>query len=235
MSKQYKNSKYLVLLLAMTLLTTNVAYGREGELNDDSSLRGNVEIQNKIEDRDEKEGEDNDKEKIENSTFREEAKKLKDEYEAKLDALKAKLGTPKDEKGKIKAKKDELKISNRRASVERWGKAVEKSHELAEKLNKVILKAKNSGIDTTNAEASLKEANLKIASVEANAKLMMDIVVKPLPMSDVDKAELTKLAKETQTLVKEANSLLQKVSKELRSAMQAKRKINKEEKENKTN
>ena len=35
------NNKYLVLLLAFTLLTSNVAYGREGELSDDSSLKGN--------------------------------------------------------------------------------------------------------------------------------------------------------------------------------------------------
>ena len=224
MSKQYKNNKYLILLLAFTLLTSGyTAYGREGELNDDSSLKGNVEIQNKIEDRDEKEGEDNDKEKIENSTFREEASLLRKEYEAKLDALKAKLGV--EQKDKTKLKKDESKISNRRASVLRWGNAVENIQKLTKRLEEVIKKAKISGVDTTNAELSLKEANLKIVSIEANAKLMMDIVVKTPPMSIEDKAQLNKLSKETQTLVKEANALLQKASKELRNAMQAKRKL----------
>ena len=224
MSKQYKNNKYLILLLAFTLLTSGyTAYGREGELNDDSSLKGNVEIQNKIEDRDEKEGEDNDKEKIENSTFREEASLLRKEYEAKLDALKAKLGV--EQKDKTKLKKDESKISNRKASVLRWGNAVENIQKLTKRLEEVIKKAKISGVDTTNAELSLKEANLKIVSIEANAKLMMDIVVKTPPMSIEDKAQLNKLSKETQTLVKEANALLQKASKELRNAMQAKRKL----------
>lgn len=231
MSKQYKNNKYLVLLVAIALLTSNVAYGREGELNDDSSLRGNVEIQNKIED--EKEGEDNNKErietKLENSVYKEEAKKLKDEYEAKLDALKAKLGAQKDQ---IKAKKDELKISNRRASVLRWGNAVENIQKLTKRLEEVIKKAKTAGIDTTSAEASLNEANAKILLIETNAKLMMDIVVKPLPMSDTDKTKLSELSKSTQALVKQANALLQKASKDLRTAMQAKRKLNKENKTN---
>ena len=230
MSKQYKNNKYLILLLAFTLLTSGyTAYGREGELNDDSSLKGNVEIQNKIEDRDEKEGEDNDKERtkvearLENSAFREEASLLRKEYEAKLDALKAKLGV--EQKDKTKLKKDESKISNRKASVLRWGNAVESIQKLTKRLEEVIKKAKISGVDTTNAELSLKEANLKIVSIEANAKLMMDIVVKTPPMSIEDKAQLNKLSKETQTLVKEANALLQKASKELRNAMQAKRKL----------
>lgn len=235
MSKQYKNNKYLVLLVAVTLLTSNLAYAREGELNDDSSLRGNVEIQNKIEDRDEKEGEDNDKNKersdvkLENSAYREEASLLRKEYEAKLDALKAKLGAQKDQ---IKAKKDELKISNRRASVLRWGNAVENIQKLTKRLEEVIKKAKTAGIDTTSAEASLNEANAKILLIEANAKLMMDIVVKTPPMSVEDKAQLNKLSTGTQTLVKEANALLQKASKDLRTAMQTKRKL---DKENKTN
>lgn len=232
MSKKYKNSKYLVLLIAITLLTSNVAYGREGELNDDSTLRGNVEVQNKSEDSSE-DGDDKNKgrleKRIDNSAFREEAKKLKDEYEAKLDVLKAKLSAQKDQ---IKAKKDETKLNNRKASVVRWGNAVENIQKLTKKLEEVIKKAKTAGIDTSGAEVSLNEANAKVVQIEANAKLMMDIIVKPLPMSEADKAKLTELSKSTQIIVKQTNELLQKASKDLRNAMQAKRKLNKDNKTN---
>lgn len=232
MSKKYKNSKYLVLLIAITLLTSNVAYGREGELNDDSTLRGNIEVQNRSKDNHDNVNDKNKgglEKRIENSAFREEAKKLKDEYEAKLDALKAKLSAQKDQ---IKAKKDETKLNNRKASVERWGNAVENIQKLTKKLEEVIKKAKTAGIDTSSAEVSLNEANAKVVQIEANAKLMMDIIVKPLPMSDADKAQLNKLSKETQTLVKEANGLLKKASNDLRNAIQAKRKLNKDNKTN---
>lgn len=225
--KQYKNNKYLVLLLAITLLTSNVAYGREDEINDDSSSRKSVELRNSL-DEDKENSDDNN----EYGIYKEEARKLKAEYEAKLEALKVKINEQKD---KAKVKKDELKLNNRKDLIDRWDNAVEKIKKSEDKLSEVILKAKTAGIDTTSAKASLKQASEKITAIEANAKLMMDIVVKPLPLSDVDKTKLKDLSTGTQKLVRETKALLQKTSKDLRSAIQAKRKIEKKEDSEKTN
>ncbi|MDQ3245212.1 MAG: hypothetical protein M3P22_02635 [bacterium] len=236
MKKNKQYTKYLTLLVAVMLLSSNMTYARENEFNDGSKISETRGLGENNDDRndDAKIGNNQELEnqiQLKREAYRREFKDLREKYSLIIDDLKTQIEQRKNEtkqsKDLEKINKNKQKYTNRGISIDSWTSAVEKIEKIQDKLNEIIKKATTLGIDTTNAETSITNADAKIAQIQTNVTAMMALIAKPVPLADADKKELLILSKKTQALVKDANKSLREALNMLKQAMQDKRKEDK--------
>ncbi len=139
---------------------------------------------------------------------REEAKK-------KMEAMRATLKTEKDA---AKAKIAETRIEGREKALERFDGAVLRMKNLKDRVNAEITKLTAKGVNVTVAKALVVTAETKLAAAtvkiaEANALLALSTE----KLSKENKTKLMTLAKETQSLIKEAHEALNDAIKSLKT------------------
>ena len=149
-----------------------------------------------------------------------EIKTRREEVKQNMKDLRDKI---KEEKDTVRAKIKELRITGREKALERFDAAVERINGLKVRVDAQITKLEARGVDVINAEnfvatAEIKLSDAKTKIVEANALLALSID----ELGAENRTKLATLAKEVQSLIKEAHRALNDAIKSLKEAMRAK-------------
>jgi F0F1-type ATP synthase membrane subunit b/b' len=145
----------------------------------------------------------------------EQAKQIRAESKARIEAMRAEVAVEKDEaKARVRAQM----VDNREAILQRFDKNLEIIERNKDKVAEILeTRIAPLGLDLTSAEESLAEVEANIVlTKEGVAKISVIITTSPEEITKEQREELVVLRNEFVDLIKESNSLLRSIIKDIK-------------------